>query len=139
MTHPRPKRQELTPGERADVLGKLGYTIRRTDTLGIYFVTRPDASRTYRVDVPAQTCNCQSTAWWGCKHLLYADHWFSYDRARQQLTEAYRRDLLVHQHEDSFYAAACALMAITGLDMWDEMRGVQRAAQWRPERIARAA
>ena len=105
------KRQSETPGERADKCGSEGYQVRRVGG-GIYLVTKPDGTRTYRVDVIDRRCNCQATTL--CKHVLFCDWFWAYDKAVADLETARRRDMLVAQCEDALDAAEWHLGRVMG-------------------------
>ena len=113
MKLPHKAKQSETPGERADKCGQEGYRVTRIGG-GIYLVQRPDGTRTYRVDVIDRRCNCQSTAWWGCKHILYCDYFRAYDKAVADMETARRRDVLVAECEDALDAAEWHLRRVMG-------------------------
>lgn len=106
-------RRNETPGERADRLHTDGYKLRRTEQFGVYWLTKPDKSKTYRVDVPNRSCNCQATG--PCKHILYGDWFYRYDRARRKLAEVRRRGIEpLGEYEAELSASEWHLRRIVG-------------------------
>jgi len=106
------KGRAMNPTEKGDALASLGYTVRRTDRIGVYLVRKPNGV-TYSVNVPEQQCSCPATVPYCC-HLAHC-HWFySFDRAVAQLAERKSRHLWAQECEDSLWAAEWHLRRIAG-------------------------